>query len=196
MFERGSSAVRYQMRQKILSIGDDYWIENTEGEHIYRVDGKVLRLRHTLDLEDLDGGRLCRVQTRVMHIHEAMDIEGPDGHRWARVHKAMTAPLRERWKAEHVESGPDMEVHGNVVEHEYEIEAEGRMIAEDLQEVVRRPRPLWSRNQPGPGPGPDTCGHDRHRLDGPPPPSKRRARRRHLPVSRPEWCEAIRATLQ
>jgi uncharacterized protein YxjI len=129
VFERGSSAVRYQMRQKILSIGDDYWVENTEGEHIYRVDGKVLRLRHTLDLEDLDGARLCRVQTRVMHIHETMDIEGPDGQRWARVHKAMTASSRERWKVD-VESGPDMEVHGNVVDHEYEIEADDRKIAE------------------------------------------------------------------
>jgi len=128
VFERGRGVAWYQMRQKILSIGDDYWIENAEGEHVYRVDGKVLRLRHTLDLEDLDGGRLCRVQTRVMHVHETMDIEGPDGHRWARVHKSSTAPLREQWKVD-VDSGPDMDIHGNVVDHEYEIEAESRTVA-------------------------------------------------------------------
>ena len=58
-----------------------------------------------------------------------MDIDGPDGHRWARVHKALITPLPEQWKVE-VESGPDMDVRGNVVDHEYEIEVEGHMIAE------------------------------------------------------------------
>jgi uncharacterized protein YxjI len=40
------------MRQKILSIGDDYWIENAEGRQVYRVDGKALRLRRTLEPQD------------------------------------------------------------------------------------------------------------------------------------------------
>ena len=66
VFGRGDTATRYQMRQKILSIGDDYWIENADGERDYRVNGKELGLRHTHDLEDRDGSKLCRVQTRVM----------------------------------------------------------------------------------------------------------------------------------
>jgi len=128
-FGRGSTATRYQMRQKILSIGDDYWIEDAEGQRVYRVDGKALRLRDTLDLEDAGGAKLCRVQTRVMHIRDTMDIDGPDGDRIARVHKALITPLRERWKVD-VDSGPDMEIHGNIVDHEYEIEADDRKIAE------------------------------------------------------------------
>jgi len=129
VFDRGGTAARYQMRQKILSIGDDYWIEKAEGQRVYRVNGKALRLRHTLDLEDAEGVKLCRVQTRVMHIRDTMDIDGPDGDRLARVHKALITPLRERWKVD-VESGPDLEVRGNVVDHEYEIEADDRKIAE------------------------------------------------------------------
>ena len=105
VFGRAGTATRYQMRQKILSIGDDYWIENAEGQRVYRVDGKAHRLRHTLDLEDADGAKLCRVQTRVMHIRDTMDIDGPDGDRIARVHKALITPLRDRWKVD-VEAGP------------------------------------------------------------------------------------------
>jgi hypothetical protein len=41
VFGRGGTATLYQMRQKILSIGDDYWIENAEGQRVYRVDGKA-----------------------------------------------------------------------------------------------------------------------------------------------------------
>ena len=129
VFSHGGTATRYQMRQKILSIGDDYWIENAGGQRVYRVDGKALRLRHTLDLEDTDGAKLCRVQTRVMHVRDTMDIDGPGGDRLARVHKALITPLRERWKVD-VEAGPDMEIHGNIVDHEYEIEADDRKIAE------------------------------------------------------------------
>ena len=129
VFGPGGSAVHYQMRQKILAIGGDYWIEDDDGERVYRVDGKALRLRHTVDLEDLDGSKLCRIQTRVMHVRDTMDIEGPDGERIARVHKALITPLRDRWKVD-VENGPDLQVQGNVVDHEYEIEIENRKIAE------------------------------------------------------------------
>jgi uncharacterized protein YxjI len=129
VFGRGGSAVQYQMRQKILSIGGDYWIENDEGERVFRVDGKALRVRDTIDLEDPNGSKLCRIQARVMHVRDTMDIEGPDGERIARVHKALITPLRERWKVD-VESGPDLKVQGNIVDHEYEIEIDDRKIAE------------------------------------------------------------------
>src|SRR6478752_5498830 len=59
-FGRGGSANRFQMRQRMISISDDYWIENEGGEKVYRVDGKALRLRNTLDLEDAHGTKLCR----------------------------------------------------------------------------------------------------------------------------------------
>ena len=36
------------MRQKLVSIGDDYWIENDQGERVFKVDGKALRVRQTL----------------------------------------------------------------------------------------------------------------------------------------------------
>ena len=36
------------MREKLFSIGDDYWIENEAGERAFKVDGKALRIRDTL----------------------------------------------------------------------------------------------------------------------------------------------------
>ncbi len=136
VFGPGGTATQYQMRQKILSIGDDYWIENAEGQRVYRVDGKALRLRHTLDLEDADGAKLCRVQTRVMHIRDTMDIDGPDGERLARVHKALITPLRERYKID-LEGGGELETHGNILDHEYKIERDGHTVAEISKRWLR-----------------------------------------------------------
>ena len=129
VFGRGGDAVHYRMRQKLVSIGDDFWIEDDSGERVFRVDGKALRLRNTLDLEDTRGTKLCRIQTRVLHIRDSMAIEDPAGERLALVHKALVSPLRERWKVD-LAGDEEWKVQGNVVDHEYEIEADGRKIAE------------------------------------------------------------------
>ena len=44
-----STVVQYQMREKVFSIGDDFWIETAAGERAFKVNGKALRLRDTLD---------------------------------------------------------------------------------------------------------------------------------------------------
>ena len=128
-FGRRGSANRFQLRQKMISIGDDYWIENENGDRVYHVDGKALRVRSTLDLQDTQGNTLCRIQARMLNIRDTMEIEGPDGNRLAVVKKALISPLRERFNVDR-EGAEGWEVQGNIVDHEYEIEADGKKIAE------------------------------------------------------------------
>jgi uncharacterized protein YxjI len=123
------AATRYKMRQRMISIGDDYDIENDEGERVFKLDGKALRIRKTILFKDMDGRELCKIQERMLHIRDSMEIEGPDGNRIAMVHKAMITPLRERWIAK-LEDGPDLHVQGNIVDHEYTIERDGTKVAE------------------------------------------------------------------
>ena len=122
-------ATRYQMRQRMISIGDDYVIENDRGERVFKLDGKALRIRKTIRFEDMDGHELAKIQERMLHIKDSMEIEGPDGNRMALVKKAMITPLRERWIAK-VEDGPDLHTHGNIVDHEYTIEDGRSAVAE------------------------------------------------------------------
>lgn len=106
------------MRQRLASIGDDFWIENEAGERVYKVDGKALRLRKTLVFEDASGHELAKIQERVARIKDSMEVEDSDGHRVALVKKAMISPLRERWVVK-IADGPDLDVQGNVLDHEY-----------------------------------------------------------------------------
>ena len=55
---------RYKMREKLLSIGDDFWIETMKGRRAYKVDGKALRLRNTLVLEDPGATRSMKSRPR------------------------------------------------------------------------------------------------------------------------------------
>ena len=64
-----------------------------------------------------------------MRIRDSMVIEGPDGGQLAAVRKAMITPIRDRWSVD-VTNGSDLDVQGNVLDHEYTIEAGGTKVAE------------------------------------------------------------------
>lgn len=119
---------KYRMREKVFAIGDDFWIENEDGERRFRVNGKALRVRDTLVLEDASGAELFSIQEKKLHIHDTMKIER-DGSTVATVKKALISPLRERFSIE-VEGGKEMEAKGNIVDHEYKIERDGDTVAE------------------------------------------------------------------
>jgi len=117
------------MREKLLSIGDDYWIEDAGGARVFKVNGKALRVRQTLVLEDPSGRELLKIQERKLRIRDTMEIEDADGSTVATVKKAMITPLRERFKVD-VAGGDELDVQGNIVDHEYEISRGGDKIAE------------------------------------------------------------------
>ena len=112
------------MRQQMLTIGDDFWIENDRGEKVYKIDGKALRVRNTLLMEDRSGREVAKIQERMLRVKDSMEIEDASGKRVGMVKKALITPIRERWVVK-IKDGPDLEVQGNILDHEYSI-GEGR----------------------------------------------------------------------
>jgi uncharacterized protein YxjI len=124
---------RYQMRQKLVAIGDDYWIEDDARQRVFKVDGKALRMRSTLMFEDARGHELCKIQERMLRVKDTMEIEDAAGHSTATVKKALINPLRDRFTVK-VANGPDLDVQGNLVDHEYSI-GQGR---DKVAEISKR----------------------------------------------------------
>jgi uncharacterized protein YxjI len=124
----GPGGTRYQMREKLFSIGDDSWIETGDGEKTFKVNGKALRIRSTFILESRSGEELYTIQEKKLHIRDTMDVER-DGETVATVKKALFTPLRERFAIE-LQDGTELSAKGNIVDHEYEIERDGDKIAE------------------------------------------------------------------
>ena len=111
---------RYRMVEKLASIGDDFFIQNDRGQRVIKVDGKALRVRDTLIFRDMNGTELCKIQQRIARVRDSMEVEGPNGQQVAMIKKAMITPLRDRFEVK-VGDGPDLEVHGNILDHEYHI---------------------------------------------------------------------------
>jgi uncharacterized protein YxjI len=126
--ERQHSSHRYRMRQKLVSIGDDYWIENVQGQRIFFVDGKAFRLREHLGFKDMQGNELVSIQEKVMHIKDTYSIYR-NSNVFATVKKVLVTPLRQRFDV-HVAGAENMEVEGNIVNHEYEIHEGRKRMAE------------------------------------------------------------------
>ncbi len=115
----------YQMRERLISIGDDYNIEDEAGRRAFHIDGKALRVRHTLKFQDPSGNDLYEIQERMARVRDTMAITR-GGQKVAEVRKALVAPARERLDVK-IEGGQDMTVQGNLVDHEYEIRQDGRI---------------------------------------------------------------------
>ena len=125
--DKGPDGTRYRMREKFFSIGDDSWIETEDGQRAFKVNGKALRIRRTLIFESPSGEELFKIQEKKLHIRDTMEIED-DGQTVAKVHKALITPLRERYVIE-LADGTELNAKGNIVDHEYEIERDGKKIA-------------------------------------------------------------------
>ncbi len=123
-----SSGTHYQMREKMFSIGDDFWVETDGGEKAFKVNGKALRIRDTLVLESPAGEELYTIQEKKLRVRDTMEVEQA-GKTVATIKKALISPLRDRYSVE-VEGGNDLEAKGNVVDHEYKIERDGDKVAE------------------------------------------------------------------
>ena len=127
LFGRDEGGKRtYCMRAEIFDIGNDFWIEDTDGNKAFKVDGKAVRFRETFVLEDASGNELATIKEKKLAIRDTMTIEL--GDREAKVHKRMLG-IRDRYVVD-FDGGDDYTAKGNFLDHEYEIERDGDKVAE------------------------------------------------------------------
>ncbi|KUL01369.1 MAG: Uncharacterized protein XE11_2147 [Methanomicrobiales archaeon 53_19] len=100
------------------------------------MDGKALRVRNTLIIQSKEGQDLYKIQERMLRIKDTMEIEKGAGGTAATIKKALIAPLRDRWTVT-VPGQEDWEVQGNILDHEYHIEAGRKRIAEASKKWFR-----------------------------------------------------------
>ena len=117
---------RFQMREKLFAIGDDYWIEDEKGNKAFKVNGKAMRVRDTWILEDAAGKEVACIREKKLSIRDAIKIEF--GSREATVKKELVS-IRPKYHVD-VQNGEDLTVKGDIVDHEYKIERNGDKIAE------------------------------------------------------------------
>jgi uncharacterized protein YxjI len=83
-----------------------------------------VRVRDTLNFEDAHGNVLCKIQERKLRVKDSMEVEDTHGNQVAMVKKKLITPVRDKFTVK-TKNGPDLEVKGNILDHQYTI-GEGR----------------------------------------------------------------------
>ena len=119
--------MRYLMRERILSWGDDFTIKDEEGREAFYVDGKVFSFGDKLSFKDRDGKEVALIDQKLLSIGPQYEIVR-GGKTVAVVKKHLFTLLRARFTVD-VPGPDDLEARGNFLEHEYTFERDGHDIA-------------------------------------------------------------------
>lgn len=111
--------MKFLVRERIFDIGEDYWVEDEEGNRVFHIDGKALRLRKTFELQDADGNELYRIREKLLAVRDTMTISR-DGEPVAKVRERVFDPIREKLVVE-LASGGEWTVTGDFLGKEYTI---------------------------------------------------------------------------
>ncbi|MGW5866141.1 LURP-one-related/scramblase family protein [Streptomyces sp. NPDC055239] len=116
------------VRDRLLGIGDDYWIEDDQGQKVFFVDGKAMRLRETFELKDMRGRVLIDIHAKMLALRDTMVIER-DGEPLAKVKRKRLSLLRNHYRVELVD-GTELDVSGKILDREFAIEYDGELLAD------------------------------------------------------------------
>ena len=108
--------MRYQLKQKLLSWGDDYYIRDDQGREVYFVDGKALSFRGQLSFKDLDGNELAFIRQKLLKLSPTYEIHR--GGQLAVVKKELFALFHHKFAVD-VPGPDDLEAKGDFLDHEY-----------------------------------------------------------------------------
>ncbi|ATL29159.1 LURP-one-related/scramblase family protein [Streptomyces formicae] len=120
--------MRLLVRDRVLGIGDDYWIEDDQGRKVFFVDGKAMRLRDTFELKDMQGRVLIDIKAKMLALRDTMLIER-EGEPLARVKRKRLSLLRNHYRVELVD-GTELDVSGKILDREFAIEYDGELLAD------------------------------------------------------------------
>jgi uncharacterized protein YxjI len=118
---------RYKMRQHLISFGEDFTIQDENGNPKYEVDGKVLTLRETFEIRDMAGKEVATIRGKLLSVRDKMLIYRGD-EQLATVTKALFSPLRDKFKID-VRGGGDLVAQGSILDHEYTITRDDDVVA-------------------------------------------------------------------
>ena len=120
--------MRYQIREKLLSLGDDFRIRDAEGRDVYLVDGKAFTLlREKLSSQDMERNELAFIRERVLSLRKSYEIHR-DGKLAAVVKKDLFNLFRCHFTVD-VPGPDDLEATGSFLDREYSFKRDGRVVA-------------------------------------------------------------------
>jgi uncharacterized protein YxjI len=120
--------MRFVMRERLLSWGDDFYIKDESNRDVFFVDGKALSFGDQLSFQDLQGNELAYIKQKLLSWGPTFEIYR-DGQLVAVVKKALFSFLRHVFTVD-VPGPNDLVAEGDFWDHEYAFSRAGRVVAQ------------------------------------------------------------------
>ncbi|MBK3577719.1 LURP-one-related/scramblase family protein [Streptomyces sp. MBT65] len=120
--------MRFLVRDRILGFGEDYWIEDQNGNKVFLVDGKAMRIRDTFELKDTHGRVLIDIHKKMLALRDTMVIER-DGEPLATIKRKRFSLLRNHYRVSLVD-GTELDVSGKILDREFGVDYDGELLAQ------------------------------------------------------------------
>jgi uncharacterized protein YxjI len=119
--------MRYVLKQKFWSWGDDFTIKDAEGRDVFFVDGRAFSWGDKLSFQDMQRNELAFIRQKLLAWGPTYEIE-LHGRLVAVVKKKLFTLLRCKFTVD-VPGPDDLEAQGDFLDHEYTFERQGRALA-------------------------------------------------------------------
>ncbi len=124
--------MRYMMKQRLFSWGDDFYVKDESGQDRFYVDGKVFSLGNQLSFQDLPGQEVCFIKQVILSWSPSYEIY-KSGQLWATVQKELFTFFNCRFE---VDGGSQnhLEAAGDFLDHQYTFTRGSQPIAQVSKE--------------------------------------------------------------
>lgn len=119
--------MRYVIREKFFHLGEDSQITDENGNAVYEVDGKVFTLHNTLVMRDMRGQDVATIKRQLIALTPTYTIDRP-GVGEAQVRKHFINLFGDHFTID-IPGPHDLEMDGNLFEHDYRITRDGKVVA-------------------------------------------------------------------
>ncbi|MGN6625242.1 MAG: LURP-one-related/scramblase family protein [Tepidisphaeraceae bacterium] len=119
----------YVLKKKLLSIGDDFTIRDSDGNDCYYVDGKALTLRDKLIFQDMQGNELAVIQKKLLSWGPTYEIYH-QGELRAVVKESLFTLIGHKFTVDDKTGSDDLEARGNFTDHQYSFTRGGAEVAQ------------------------------------------------------------------
>src|SRR4051812_33259288 len=117
----------YVIRERFFHIGDDFDVLDEHNNKLFHVDGKVFSVRNKVVIEDLNGDEVASVHRRLIALRPTYEIRIGGGAP-AQVKKKLFPPFHDKFTID-VPGPDDLEMKGDLLDHEYTISLGGDEVA-------------------------------------------------------------------
>lgn len=119
--------MKYVMRQKLLSWGDDFTIKDESGKDAFFVDGKALSFGDKLSFQNMEGKELVFIKQKLLNWSPTYELWRGD-QMLAEVKRELFSFIHHRFTVD-VPGPDDLEAEGDFLDHEYAFTRSGKVVA-------------------------------------------------------------------